>query len=169
MHFQETINFSLEVVHSVMEKSDRRNAYRYKLRESKFDELKKLGPLLVGKQKDVFKRAYGNLLGVLVTKVDPGFILTFALFYDPTMHYFTFQDFFLALTLEEFAHIVHILVRDQIPYMGIFVFPKISLMAQALHLEKNLVESNLRIKGNIRGFTSKFLFEKATLFASIGS
>lgn len=42
-------------------------------------------------------------------------------------------------------------------------------MAQDLHLEKNLVESNLRTKGNARGFTSKFLFEKATLFASSGS
>ena len=55
------MNLSLEVVHSVMEKSDRRNTYQYKLRESKFDELKKLGSLLISEQKDVFKRAYGNL------------------------------------------------------------------------------------------------------------
>lgn len=78
MHFHETISLTLEVVHSVMEKSDRRNTYQYKLRESKFDELKKLGFLFIGEQKDVFKRDYGNMLGVLMTKVDPRLILTFS-------------------------------------------------------------------------------------------
>lgn len=123
----------------------------------------------MGEKKDIFKSDYGNLLGVLMTKVDTGLILTFSQFYDPTLHCFTFQDFLLALTLEEFAHIVHIPVRDQIPYMIVVGFPEVTLVAQALHLEKNLVESNLRTKGNIRGFTSKFCFEKTTLFASSGS
>ncbi|XP_050918457.1 uncharacterized protein LOC127135871 [Lathyrus oleraceus] len=148
-----------------MEKFDQRNTYQYKLRKSKFDELKKLGSLLVCEKKYVFKRDYGNMLGVLMTKVDPKLILTFAQFYDPTLHYFIFQYCLLAPTLEEFSHIVHIPVRDQAPYMGYVGFPKVDLMAQALHLEKNLVKSNLRTKGNIRGFTLKFLFEKATLFA----
>ena len=78
MHFQEIISSSLEVVHSIIEKSGKRNTYQHKLRESKFDELKKLGFLLIMEQKDVFKRAYGNLLGVLKTKVDPDLIHTFA-------------------------------------------------------------------------------------------
>lgn len=52
-----------------------------------------------------------------VKKVDLGLILNFSQFYDPTLHYFMFQDFLLAPTLEEFAHIVHIPVRDQIPYI----------------------------------------------------
>lgn len=48
-------------------------------------------------------------------------------------------------------------------------FIEVALVAQALHLEKNLVESNLRTKGNIRGLTLKFMFEKDTYFASSGS
>ncbi|XP_050909868.1 uncharacterized protein LOC127123709 [Lathyrus oleraceus] len=152
-----------------MEKYSRRNTYEYKIRESGFDELQKLGFMLIGEQNDVFKRAYGNLSGVLTTKIDSGLILTFAQFYDPTLHCFMFQYFLLAPTLEEFAHIVCIPVRDQIPYMGVVGFPKVTLVAQALHLEKNLVKSNLRTKGNVKGFTSKFLFKKATLFDSSGS
>lgn len=109
------------------------------------------------------------MFGVLVTKVNPGLILTFAQFYDPSLHCFMFQDFLLAPTLEEFAHIVHIPVRDQVPYVGVVGFPEVALVARVLHLEKNLVESNLRTKGNVKGFTSKFIFEKATLFASSGS
>ncbi|XP_050875913.1 uncharacterized protein LOC127079572 [Lathyrus oleraceus] len=119
-----------------MEKSDRRNTYQYKLRESKFGKLKKLGSLMVGEYKDMFKRDY---------------------------------DFPLAPTLEEFAHIFHIPDRDQIPYIGAMGFPEVALVAQALRLEKNLVKVNLHTKGNVRGFTSKFLLEKATLFASSGS
>ena len=152
-----------------MEKSGRRKTYQYKLRESKFDELKKLGSLFIGEQRDVFKKAYGNFLGVLLIKVDPGLILTFAQFYDPTMHCFTFLDFLLAPTLEEFAHIICIPVRDQVPYMGTDGFPEVVVIAQALHLKKDVTESNLRVKGNVRGFPSKLLFEKATLFSSSGS
>lgn len=160
---------SLEVVHLVIKKFGRRNIYQYKHRESKFDEFKKLGSLLVGEQKYVFKRVYGNLLSVLMTKIGLGLILTFAQFYDPTLHCFMFQDFLLAPTLEEFAHIFRLLVRDQVPYMGTVGFLEVALIAQALRLKKNMVEYNLRTKGNIIGFTSKFIFEKATLFASSGS
>lgn len=88
VHFSEIISLALEVVHTVMEKYDRRNTYQYKLRESKFDELNKL----------IFKKAYGNLLGVLLTKVDPRLILTFSHFSDPTLHCFIFHDFLLAHT-----------------------------------------------------------------------
>lgn len=62
------MHFSFIVDHSIMEKSDRKNTYQYKLKESKLDELKKLGALLIGDHKDAFKKAYGNLLGVLLTK-----------------------------------------------------------------------------------------------------
>lgn len=169
MHFQEIVSLSLEVVHYVMEKFDLRNTYQYKLIESKFDEFKKLGSLLVGDHNDVFKKAYGNLLYVLLTNVDPGLILAFAQFYDPRLHSFMFQNFLLAYTLEDLPHIIHIPVRDQVSYMGTVGFPEVTLVAQALHLEKDVVGSNLRTKGNVRGFTLKFIFEKTTLFDSSGS
>lgn len=40
------------------------------------------------------------------------------------------------------------------------------MIAQAFHLKKDVIESNLRVKGNIRGFPLKFHFEKAILFAN---
>ncbi|XP_050889046.1 uncharacterized protein LOC127094230 [Lathyrus oleraceus] len=123
-----------------MEKSYQRNTYQYQLKESKFDELKKLGSLLIGEQKDVFKKAYSNLLGVLMTKEDLGLILTFSQFYDPMLHCFTFQDFLLTPTLEEFAHIVHIPIRDQVPYIGVVGFPKVvfTLLVYVLVLFPNI-------------------------------
>lgn len=167
--FQGIFSLSFVIVHPVMDKSDRRNTYQYKLIDSKLDQLKKLGALLIGDHGNAFKKEYGNLLGVLLTKEDARLILTFARFYDPFMHCFMFRVFLLAPLLKTFAHILHMLVRDQVPYMSADSFSESTMIAQALHLKKELVDSNLRAKGNVRGFTSKFLLEKATLFPNSGS
>lgn len=68
-----------------------------------------------------------------------------------------------------FAQIICISVRDHAPYMGTDGFPEVSVIAQDLYLKKDVIEFNLHIKGNVRGFPSKFLFEKVTLFANSGS
>lgn len=54
--FQGTISLSFAIVHLIMEKSDRRNTYKYKLRESEFDELRKLGDILIDDHKSAFKK-----------------------------------------------------------------------------------------------------------------
>lgn len=48
-------------------------------------------------------------------------------------------------------------------------FPESSMIPQAFRLKKELVESNLRIKGSVRGFSLKFLLGKDTLFVDSGS
>lgn len=82
----------------------------------KFDELRKLGDFLVDDHRMTFKKAYGNLLRVLSTREDAWLVFTFAKFYDCTLHCFTFQDVLLAPTLEEFAYLLHLPVKDQVPY-----------------------------------------------------
>lgn len=152
-----------------MGKFDRRNTYQYKLRDSKFDELMKIGDFLVDDHMVAFKNAYGNLLGVLPTKEDTRLIFTFAQFYDPTLHCFTFHDFLLAPMLEEFAHLLHLPVRDQVTYMSEDIFSDFVVIAQAMYMKKDLINSSFQVKGNTKGLLSKFLFEKATLFANSGS
>ena len=68
--FQGTLSLSVAVVYSVMEKFDRRNTYQYKLSDSNFDELRNLADFLVDGHRTTFKKAYGNLLGVLSTRED---------------------------------------------------------------------------------------------------
>ncbi|XP_050915655.1 uncharacterized protein LOC127130731 [Lathyrus oleraceus] len=152
-----------------MEKSDRINTYQYKLRESKFDELNTLGALLIDDHMDAFKKTYGNLLAILLTKEDTRLVLTFAQFYDPIMHCFTFQDILLAPTLEEFAYILCIHVKYQVPYMSANGFPEPVVIAQTFYLKREVVNSNIHTKGNTRGFPSKFLIKNTTLFTDSGS
>ncbi|XP_050919747.1 uncharacterized protein LOC127137319 [Lathyrus oleraceus] len=160
---------SVAIASAVMEKTYRRKTYQYKLRDSKVDELRKLSEFLVEDYRVTFKQAYGNMLEVLSTKEDPRLMFTFAQFYDPTLHCFTFQDFLLPPTLEEFAHLLQLPVKDQAPYMIEDNFPDSADIAQALCMKKDLIESTLQIKGNTQGLPSKLLFENATLFSNSGS
>ncbi|XP_050895223.1 uncharacterized protein LOC127101821 [Lathyrus oleraceus] len=64
-----------------------------------------------------------------------------------------YRDFLLAPTLEEFAHLLQLPVKNQAPYMNEDNFPNSAVIAH----------------GNTKGFPSKFLFEKATVFANNGS
>lgn len=139
------------------------------MRDSKVDELRKLSEFLAEDCRVYFKQAYGNLLGVLSTKEDSGLMFTFAQFYDPTLHCVTFQDFLLAPTLEEFTHLLQLPVKDQASYMIEDNFPDSADIAQAFSMKKDLIESTLRIKGNIQVLPSKFLFENAIVFANNGS
>ncbi|XP_050914797.1 uncharacterized protein LOC127129703 [Lathyrus oleraceus] len=152
-----------------MDKTDQRKTYQYKLKDSKVDELRKLNEFLTEDYRVAFKQAYGNLLGVLSTKEDSGLMFTFAQFYDPMLHCFTFQDFLLAPTLEEFSHLLQLPIKDQAPYMIEDNFLDSADIAQALCMKKDLIKSTLLIKGNTQGLPSKFLFENATVFAKRGS
>lgn len=100
------------IVSAAMDKTDRRKTYQHKLRDSKVDELRKLSEFLTEDYRVAFIQTYSNLLGVLSTKEDSGLMFTFTQFYDPTLHYFTFHDFLLAPTLEEFAHLLQLPVKN---------------------------------------------------------
>lgn len=77
------------------------------------------------------------------------------------MRCFSFQDYQLTPTLEEYCHILGVRIKDQVLFVIINELPKSHHIAEALHLEKKEVELNLKLKGT-HGFTSKFLVDKAT-------
>lgn len=56
-------------------------------------------------------------------------------------------------------------IKNRVPYVCTKELPKYRILAEALHLGKKEVELNLKPKGGIHGFTSKFLVDKATTFA----
>jgi hypothetical protein len=73
--------------------------------------------------KSSFEANYGLILNLLHEKIDPMAIITLAQFYDPPLRCFTFQDFQLAPTLEEFAKILGCNLKDRLPYMGLGKIP----------------------------------------------
>ncbi|KAI5387679.1 hypothetical protein KIW84_073679 [Lathyrus oleraceus] len=60
-----------------------------------------------------FGKNYGNLLNILNQQVDYTALITLAQFYDLPLRCFTFQDFQLAPTLEEFERLVRIPMKNK--------------------------------------------------------
>ena len=86
-------------------------------------------------------------------------------FYDPLYRCFTFHDYQLVPTLEEYAHLLGIPVSDKVPFSGLEEIPISHVIAETLHLKKSEIDAHLVKKGGILGLTSEFLIGKATAFS----
>ncbi|XP_050895118.1 uncharacterized protein LOC127101705 [Lathyrus oleraceus] len=148
---------------------ERKNIHNYKFVEPQLAALRGLGARLDLGHKDDFKTSYGNLLGILNTEVNTTVVHTLVQFYDPSLRCFTFQYYQLAPTFEEYSHILGIRIKNQVPYVRTKELPKYQDLAEALHIGKKEVELNLKPKGRIHGFTSKFLVDKVITFSEAGS
>ncbi|XP_050877305.1 uncharacterized protein LOC127081061 [Lathyrus oleraceus] len=148
---------------------ERKNIHNYKFVEPQLAVLRGLGARLDLGHKDDFKEACGNFLGILNTEVNITVVHTLVQFYDPPLICFTFQDYQLAPTLEEYSHILGIKIKNQVSYVRTKELPKYQDLAEALHMGKKEIELNLKPRGGIHGFNSKFLVDKAIAFAEAGS
>ena len=88
-------------------------------------------------------------------------------FYDPQLHCFTFQDYQLAPTLEEYAYILYIKITDNIPFAQVPEIPNYLAIAKALYLTVSEVEVNWNKKCDMQGI-SRVSDNKAKGFAEEG-
>ncbi|GAU44577.1 hypothetical protein TSUD_139500 [Trifolium subterraneum] len=107
---------------------------------------------------------YGLILNLLHVEINDMALTTLAQFYDPPLRCFTFQDFQLAPTLEEFAKILGCNLEDHGPYLGLGEEPPMREITKALHLTSVEVSSWLEDKKNDRKGVSKG-FSKSVLDA----
>ncbi|AES76253.1 uncharacterized protein [Medicago truncatula] len=112
-----------------------------------------------------FRERHGRLLDLLKVKVEDGILETLVQFYDPICHCFTFPDYQLVPTLEEYSFWVGLPVSEGEPFNGLEPSPKNATIAEALHLKpSDLVHPHFTIKNNLQGLTAKFLYQKASDF-----
>ncbi|XP_058788004.1 uncharacterized protein LOC131662278 [Vicia villosa] len=134
---------------------ERRKTKKYTFNILKVEELRKLGSLIV--DQDKFYDKYGRLLYLLKTKMKEGILSTLIQFYDSFYHFFTFPDYQLLLTLEEYSSIIGLPITGRIPFTGLEEDPKSHDIAKFTHLRKDEFEKNMATKG----LPAQFLIEKA--------
>ena len=100
-----------------------------------------------------FKQRHGKLLSMLSADVVEGLLSVLVQFYDPLYRCFTFPDYQLMPTLEEYAHLLRIPVSDKVPFNGLEEIPISHLIAEALHLNKSEIEAHWVKKGGMVGLT----------------
>lgn len=144
----------------------RRSVKKYNLINPKLEELRKLIPTItdpIG-----FKDRYGSLISLLTLRMEEGLLQTLVQFYDPLYHCFTFPDYQLMPTLEEYAQLIHIPVADTVPFSGSEKLPEPASLCKVLYMKESEFKNNLTTKGGLPGFTAKFLMGKVSYFASQG-
>jgi hypothetical protein len=116
-----------------------------------------------------FKQRHGKLLSILSADMVEGLLSVLVQFYDPLYRYFTFPDYQLVPTLEEYVHLLGIPVSSRVLFSGLEEIPKSHLIAEALYLKKYEIEAHWVKKGRLFGFPSDFLIKEATAFAQASS
>ena len=66
--------------------------------------------------------------------------------------------------MEEFSQLLGVPILDQLPFTGIERDPRPEDIARALHLQRFNVVENWETRSGVKGFLSKFLFDKAQQF-----
>ncbi|KAI5441655.1 uncharacterized protein LOC127091482 [Lathyrus oleraceus] len=127
------------------------------------DGLRKLRDLLSSDLHSKFVRRYGKILYLLDINVQVDALTALLQFYDPPMRCFTFQDFQLAPTLEEFGEIFGYPLEKDKPYCYLGHYTSISKIIEILGVDQNTLERK-RPKGH-SGFRRSFFEERALVFA----
>ncbi|XP_050889226.1 uncharacterized protein LOC127094432 [Lathyrus oleraceus] len=141
--------------------SRKRNIYSFKFKDPDLKSLHDLVSQMHPVYRINFGKNYGNLLSILNQQVDYTALITLAQFYDLRLRCFTFQDFQLATTLEEFKRLVRIPMKNKPLFEGIDESLPLEVIASALHMDEKEEEANLETKGNTKGFSLIFLLERA--------
>ena len=111
-----------------------------------------------------FTKRHGQLLNLITSNFDEKMMSVLFQFFDPEHHYFTFPDYQLVPTMEEFSQLLDIPILEQLPFTGLEEVPKQEFAASALHLKWVDVVSNWETRSGVKGFLAKFLIDKAQLF-----
>ena len=118
----------------------------------------------------VFREAYGDILKLVfrLTDSDRSAIHTLLQFYDPGLRCFVFPDYLLGPLMEDYASILGIQIRDQIPFYATKGEPDVMEISRALYLSPEVTKGGLKEKGKLPGFHLSFLEAKAKGHAALG-
>ncbi|KAI5429188.1 hypothetical protein KIW84_033976 [Lathyrus oleraceus] len=114
-----------------------------------------------------FNKKHGHLLNLVTTGFKEDMMRVLFQFFDPKHHCFTFPDYQLVPTLEEFSKILGIPILDQVPFSGLEKMPKAEEVAAALHMTKSDIETNWVTRSGTKGLLAKFLISKAREFLKV--
>ncbi|XP_058785116.1 uncharacterized protein LOC131660016 [Vicia villosa] len=111
-----------------------------------------------------FREKYGYILSLLkmpFTKYEQEGVHTLLQFYNPSLRYFTFPDYLLIPTLEEYSLFLGVPIKKgEVPYYSTMEAPTSIEISKALYLSKSVVDANLSERGKCQGFHMEFLVKR---------
>ena len=96
-----------------------------------------------------FTEKHGRLLNLVIAKPDEEMLKVLFQFFDPLHHCFTFPDYQLVPTMEEFSQLLGIPILDKLPFSGMERHPKPEEIAKALSLQRSNIVTNWETRGSV--------------------
>ncbi|KAK2446509.1 hypothetical protein QL285_017309 [Trifolium repens] len=137
---------------------ERKGRHHFVFKVPKVDSLVAMEKKLTSLSQANFEANYGSILGLLHVEVDTTALVTLAQFFDRPLRCFTFQDFQLSPTLEEFEKILGLSIEGKLCYMR--ETPNEADIVKALHLDQEGISSLQAPKG-VEGFFKTTLEARA--------
>ncbi|XP_058767325.1 uncharacterized protein LOC131641005 [Vicia villosa] len=143
-------------------KTGKRNP-SYSFLDPNLDSLGCLAKKITLDESTNIREKYGYILSLLkmpFTKYEQEGVHTLLQFYNPSLRCFTFTDYLLVPTLEEYSLFLGVPIKREVPYYGTMKAPDSIEIAKALYLSKSVVEANLTKKRGGLGFCMEFLVKR---------
>ncbi|KAK2410806.1 hypothetical protein QL285_046148 [Trifolium repens] len=137
---------------------ERKGCHHFVFKVPKVESLLAMEKKLTAISRTNFEANFGSILSLLHVEVDTSVLITLAQFFDYPLRCFTFRDFQLSPTIEEFEKILGSSIEGKLCYMR--ETPIEAEIVKALHLDQEGI-SSLRAPKGIEGFFKTTLEAKA--------
>ncbi|XP_058725438.1 uncharacterized protein LOC131596710 [Vicia villosa] len=145
--------------------SEKKQIFRITVSLPDVKKLKIIKEKLPSKALEKFADSYGDILDLLRVKVQEEAITALVQFYDIPLRCFTFQDFQLALTLEEVDRILEFSMIKKETYTGIGKKVKVVDLDRALGIPITDLILHYKVEGEVQGIKRSFLEAQAMSYA----
>jgi hypothetical protein len=143
----------------------------YSFFDTEISVLKDMIALIAPDHVGMFREAYGGILKMVFRLTDSNrdAIHTFLQFYDSGLRCFIFPDYLLGPLMEDYAGILGIQIKNQVPFLATKEEPDVGEISRALYLSQEVIRGGLKEKGNLPGFHLSFLEARAKEYAVLGN
>ncbi|KAL5147256.1 hypothetical protein HKD37_06G016970 [Glycine soja] len=142
--------------------------YQVKVKSPDTTSIKELGRLMEPLQMQAFRKTYGKILELTIAEVSIEAIASLTQYYDQPLRCFTFGDFQLVPTIEEFEEILGCPLGGRKPYLSSGCLPSLSRIATVVKDSARGLDRIKQTRNDIAGLPQKYLEDKARGMANQG-
>ncbi|KAH1215183.1 hypothetical protein GmHk_13G036386 [Glycine max] len=140
--------------------------YQVKVKGLDVTSLKELGRLMGPLQRQAFRKVYGKILDLTVAEVFMEAVVSLAQYYDQPLRCFTFGDFQMVPTIEEFEEILGCPLGGRKPYLFSGFLPSLSKIAAVVGDSAKELDRMKQTRNGVVGLPRKYLEGKTRDMAS---
>ncbi|KAL5124197.1 hypothetical protein HKD37_02G004641 [Glycine soja] len=139
--------------------------YQVKVKSLGVTSLKELRQLMGKLRRQAFRKAYGKIWDLAMAEVSIEAIASLAQYYDQPLRCFTFGDFQLSPTVEEFEEILGCPLGGRKPYLFSRFYPSLARISKIVQISTQELDHRKQVENGVVGVPRKCLEAKARVLA----